>query len=244
MGKVHEGMCRRCWRHRRPSRNQAPTCRRTRVGHRPGVACRRDQEPGLRLRWRDGCVCEAKVEAYQRAADAGKQDLVVLAVKAYDLEHVARDIGHLLHPDTMVMTLQNGIPWWYFQKMGGHLDGTRLRSVDPTGILSDTIEADRIIGCVAYPAAAVIAPGVIQHVEGIASRSASWTGLKLRESNWSALPSTGLASDRGFSNTFLAPTIVLLKARQWNSLWAHCTDVEHQQLLVACTLVAVIENQD
>ena len=50
--------------------------------------------------------------------------------------------------------------------MGGHLDGTRLQSVDPTGILSDTIEPNRIIGCVAYPAAAVIAPGVIQHVEG------------------------------------------------------------------------------
>ena len=121
---------------------------------------------GLRLRWCDGSVYEAKVEAYERAADAGKQDLVVLAVKAYDLEHVARDIGHLLHPDTMVMTLQNGIPWWYFQRMGGRLDGTRLQSVDPTGILSDTIEPDRIIGCVAYPAAAVIAPGVIQHVEG------------------------------------------------------------------------------
>jgi ketopantoate reductase len=121
---------------------------------------------GLRLRWQDGSVCEAKVNAYESAADAGKHDLVVLGVKAYDLEHVARDIGHLLHRDTMVMTLQNGIPWWYFQRMGGQFDGTRLRSVDPNGILSDAVEADRIIGCVAYPAAAVIAPGVIRHVEG------------------------------------------------------------------------------
>jgi ketopantoate reductase len=121
---------------------------------------------GLRLRWQDGSVYEAKVNAYEAAADAGKQDLVVLAVKAYDLEHVAHDIGHLLHRDTMVMTLQNGIPWWYFKKAGGPLDGKRLRSVDPNGILSDKIEADRIIGCVAYPAAAVVAPGVIRHVEG------------------------------------------------------------------------------
>jgi 2-dehydropantoate 2-reductase len=66
----------------------------------------------------------------------------------------------------MVTTLQNGIPWWYFQRHGGPFDGTRLRSVDPTGVLSETIEADRIIGCVAYPAATVAAPGVIRHVEG------------------------------------------------------------------------------
>ena len=121
---------------------------------------------GLRLRWCDGSIYEAKVKAYERAADAGKQDIVVLGVKAYDLERVARDIGHLLHGDTMVMTLQNGIPWWYFRKIGGDLEGTRLRSVDPNGILSDTIEADRIIGCVAYPAAILVAPGVVRHVEG------------------------------------------------------------------------------
>ena len=121
---------------------------------------------GLRLKWRDGTTYEAKVDAYGRAAKAGKQDLVILAVKAYDLEHVAHHITHLFHRDTMVMTLQNGIPWWYFRKIGGALDGTRLRSVDPSGALFDTIEADRIIGCVAYPAATVVTPGIVQHVEG------------------------------------------------------------------------------
>ena len=121
---------------------------------------------GLRLEWHDGTVYEARIEAYGRAADTGEQDLVILAVKAYDLEDVARDIRHLLHRDTMVMTLQNGIPWWYFQKHGGPLDGTQLRSVDPSGVLSDTIEADRIIGCVAYPAATVVAPGIVRLVEG------------------------------------------------------------------------------
>lgn len=121
---------------------------------------------GLRLRWHDGTVYDAKVATYEHAAEAGEQDLVVLGVKAYDLEHVARDIAHLLHRDTMVVTLQNGLPWWYFQKLGGHLDGTRLRSVDPTGLLSDMIDADRIIGCVAYPAAALLAPGIVGHVEG------------------------------------------------------------------------------
>jgi ketopantoate reductase len=121
---------------------------------------------GLRLEWNDGTAYEEKVNAYGRAAEAGKQDLVILAVKAYDLEHVTHHITHLFHRDTMVMTLQNGIPWWYFQTIGGALDGTRLRSVDPSGVLFDAIEADRIIGCVAYPAATVVAPGIVRHVEG------------------------------------------------------------------------------
>jgi 2-dehydropantoate 2-reductase len=87
-------------------------------------------------------------------------------VKAYDLERVAQDIHHLLGPETIVMTVQNGIPWWYFQKEGGSFDGKRLETLDPHGILSDRIDAGRIMGCVAYPAAALVAPGIIEHVEG------------------------------------------------------------------------------
>ena len=121
---------------------------------------------GLHLHWHDGTVLKANVKAFDRAVDAGEQDLVVLGVKAYDLDQVARDVHHLLGPKTIVMTVQNGIPWWYFHKEGGSFDGRRLESLDPTGLLSEAINADRIIGCVAYPAAAVTAPGVIEHVEG------------------------------------------------------------------------------
>jgi len=109
---------------------------------------------------------ELALKAVDKAADAGKQDLVVLAVKAHYLDQVAREIDHLLDPDTMVLTVQNGLPWWYFQKLGGKYDNKKLESLDPTGILTKRIEADRIIGCVVYPAAAVTAPGIIHHVEG------------------------------------------------------------------------------
>ena len=91
---------------------------------------------GLRLRWHDGREWIANIRAYERMAEAGQQDLVILGVKAYDLEAVAPDLKHLLGPKTMVMTLQNGIPWWYFQKEGGRFDGRRLESLDPNGILS------------------------------------------------------------------------------------------------------------
>ncbi len=121
---------------------------------------------GLKLEWHDGKVETAKVRAFDKAADAGKQDLVVLAVKAHYLDQVVKDIDHLLEPETMVMTVQNGLPWWYFQKLGGKYDNKKLESLDPTGILAKKVDANRIIGCVVYPAAAVTAPGVIHHVEG------------------------------------------------------------------------------
>ena len=76
------------------------------------------------------------MKGVDKAADAGKQDLVVLAVKAHYLDQVVEDIDHLLGPDTMVMTVQNGLPWWYFQKLGGKYDDRKLESLDPTGMLT------------------------------------------------------------------------------------------------------------
>jgi ketopantoate reductase len=124
------------------------------------------QKNGIRLEWHDGKVQTAKVKAVEKAADAGKQDIVVLAVKAHYLDQVVKDIDHLLGHDTIVLTVQNGLPWWYFQKLGGKFNNQKLDSLDPTGSLTKKIPADRIIGCVVYPAAGVTAPGVIHHVEG------------------------------------------------------------------------------
>jgi len=131
-----------------------------------GVHLAAIKQNGLKLEWHDGKVETAKVKGVDKAADAGKQDLVILAAKAHYLDQVVRDIDHLLEPDTMVMTVQNGLPWWYFQKLGGKYDNKKLESLDPTGILTRRIDAGRLIGCVVYPAAAVTAPGVIHHVEG------------------------------------------------------------------------------
>jgi 2-dehydropantoate 2-reductase len=124
------------------------------------------RQNGIKLEWHDATVQSASVKAVDKAADAGAQDLVVLAVKAHFLDQVVRDIDHLLGPDTIVMTVQNGLPWWYFQKLGGQYDGAKLKSLDPSGLLTRKIDPNRIVGCVVYPAAAVTAPGVIHHVEG------------------------------------------------------------------------------
>ena len=124
------------------------------------------QKQGLKLIWEDGSALTADVRAVASAAEAGKQDLVILAVKAHFLDQIARDIDGLLDDDTMIVTVQNGMPWWYFHNFGGALDGRRLDTLDPTGLLARHIPGDRIVGCVVYPAAAVTGPGVIHHVEG------------------------------------------------------------------------------
>ncbi len=124
------------------------------------------REKGLKLIWEDGSEIIAQVRAVDSVAEAGPQDLVVLAVKAHFLDQVARDVDKMLNDDTMILTVQNGIPWWYFQKLAGPYEGSRLRTLDPSGLLTKHIPSDRIIGCVVYPAASVPELGVIKHVEG------------------------------------------------------------------------------
>ena len=125
------------------------------------------QDNGIKLIWEDGAEFQAPVaKATDAVAEAGRQDIIVLALKAHYLEQVARDLDQMIGPETMIVTVQNGIPWWYFHKHGGPFDGHRLDTLDPTGLLGKYIPADRIIGCVVYPAAAVPEPGVIHHVEG------------------------------------------------------------------------------
>ena len=124
------------------------------------------RKDGLKLIWEDGSEHVAQVKAVDKVADAGSQDLVILAVKAHFLDQVARESEALMGPDTIIMTVQNGLPWWYFHKHGGDHDGKPLKTLDPSGVLTKHIDADRIIGCVVYPAAAVTEPGVIHHVEG------------------------------------------------------------------------------
>ncbi|MFQ5755069.1 MAG: 2-dehydropantoate 2-reductase [Acidiferrobacterales bacterium] len=122
---------------------------------------------GLKLLMQDGEeLVASEVEAVPSMDKAGTQDLVIIAVKAYHIPSIAPAMRALFGPETVVLTIQNGIPWWYFHKHGGEFDGRRIEAVDPDGEIDANIEPERIIGCVVYPAAEVVAPGVIKHVEG------------------------------------------------------------------------------
>lgn len=126
------------------------------------------KENGLRLIQMNGEVIQRMPDLVtDRFADAGPQDYVFLAVKAYDLPEVAKSIEHLMGDTTSVVTLQNGIPWWYFQNHPGPFENLRLESVDPQNNLSEAIDAERIIGCVVYPAAELLGDGSVRHVEGM-----------------------------------------------------------------------------
>ncbi len=113
---------------------------------------------------------EGNFEAHPTATDdyraVGPVDFVFLTVKAHSLTEVAPQLSPLLGPETAVVSAQNGIPWWYFQNHGGPWEGTRLESVDPGGAIAGAIEPHRIIGCIVYPSAVIVQPGVIEHIEG------------------------------------------------------------------------------
>src|SRR4051794_24046699 len=108
----------------------------------------------------------ARVKATNLLAEAGEHDLIVLAVKAHQLAAVAADIAQSLAPETMVLTAQNGVPWWYFLKGADAHAGARLESVDPGGVIASHIPVEAVIGSVVYLAAEIVAPGVIRHGEG------------------------------------------------------------------------------
>ena len=121
---------------------------------------------GLRIE-ADGDALTAKDFAVtDDLAVPGPQDLVVIAVKAHQIPALVPDIRQLFGPKTIVMTVQNGVPWWYFFKHGGPHDGRRIAAVDPSGAIDEAIERERIVGCIVYPAGEVTAPGVIHVVEG------------------------------------------------------------------------------
>lgn len=122
---------------------------------------------GLKLLMHDGEELVARgAKAVEDMDQVGPQDIVIIAVKAYQIPAVAAKMRTLFGPDTIVITIQNGIPWWYFHKHGGEFEGRRIEALDPTGEIDANIEPDRIIGCVVYPAGEVVAPGVVKHVEG------------------------------------------------------------------------------
>ncbi len=122
---------------------------------------------GFRLLLEDGSELHAPaVRAVQRMAEAGPQDAVLLTVKAHQVRDLLPELRELFGPQTVVVTMINGIPWWYFHKLAGPYLGRSLDSVDPGGFIAAHIEPERLIGSVVYPAAELVEPGVVKLIEG------------------------------------------------------------------------------
>jgi 2-dehydropantoate 2-reductase len=130
-----------------------------------GPHLRAMQEDGVRLQLADQEL-EARPLATEDISAAGVADLILLTMKAHSLTEVAPRIAPIVGAQTTVLTMQNGIPWWYFYRHGGEWEGTHLESVDPGGIIEKHIDSSRIVGSVVYVATMIREPGVVRHIEG------------------------------------------------------------------------------
>ncbi|MGF6349224.1 2-dehydropantoate 2-reductase [Variovorax sp. LT1R20] len=171
------------------------------------------------------------VKATDSYDEAGPQDIVILAMKAHQVEAVANDVPKLFGPETMVVTMQNGIPYWYFHNHGGALAGTPVRSVDPTGLVSAKVPAERVIGCVVYPASELIAPGVVKHIEGDRFPVGELDGSSSERVNRVSACFTGAG--------FKAPVLDNIRSEIWLKLWGNLTfnpisSLSHSTLVDIC----------
>jgi 2-dehydropantoate 2-reductase len=189
------------------------------------------QEKGLTL-IEDGGTTMVPVTASDDPAALGVQDYVIVTLKAHSVPPVVSKMAPLIGQDTTIVSGVNGVPWWYFHKLEGAHEGTRLDSVDPGNVQWDGFGPDRVLGCVVYPAAEVIEPGVIKHIEG---------------NRFSLGEPDGSKSDRAqalskiLSNAGLkAPVRPKLRDEIWVKLWGNLSfnpisALTHATLDVLCT---------
>ena len=170
---------------------------------------------GIRLIAADGEHAVRKVAATDDYGAAGPQDAVILAMKAHQVEAVAAEVPKLFGTDTVVVPMQNGIPYWYFHRYPGELEGTRVRSVDPDGLIGKHIPCERVIGCVVYPAAELVAPGVVKHVEG--------NRFPVGEPDGSNTARVMRVSECFIRAGLQAPVLADIRAEIWLKLWGNLT---------------------
>lgn len=170
---------------------------------------------GFKLIEEDGKEVVASRVKAAAVNEAGPHDVVLLAMKAHQVTPIAKDVRALFGPDTVVVTLQNGIPWWYFYKLGGEYEGRPVKSVDPEGSIAANIENERIIGSVVYPASELIAPGVVKVIEG--------NRFSLGEPDNSKSERATRISEALTRAGFKAPVSSDLRSEIWLKLWGNLT---------------------
>jgi 2-dehydropantoate 2-reductase len=172
------------------------------------------------------------VTCSDNAADLGEQDYVIVTLKAHSVPPVVDKMKPLIGENTTIVSGVNGVPWWYFHKIGGPLEGTRLETVDPGNAQWDGFGPDRVLGCVVYPAAEVQEPGVIKHIEGNRFSLGEPDGSKSERA---------LALSKALGAVGLkAPVRPRLRDEIWVKLWGNLSfnpisALTHATLDVLCT---------
>ncbi len=188
-------------------------------------------ENGLRL-IEDSGETTVNVTASDNAAALGEQDYVIVTLKAHSVPAVVPHMQPLIGDNTTIVSGVNGVPWWYFHKVGGDLEGTRLQTVDPGDAQWNGLGPERVLGCVVYPAAEVIKPGVVKHIEGNRFSLGEPDGSKSERATAlsTALSAAGLK----------APVRPKIRDEIWIKLWGNLSfnpisALTHATLDVLCT---------
>lgn len=156
-----------------------------------------------------------RVNAVEKITDAGICDVVMLAVKAHQIEPIVDDLAKIIGPETILVPMQNGIPWWYFQKLERGFEEQAVKTVDAAGLIMRKINPDNVIGCVVYPATYSKSPGVIQHVEG--------NRFPMGELDGSHSERLQKISQMMNEAGFKSPILDDIRAEIWLKLWGNMT---------------------
>lgn len=187
---------------------------------------------GLKLIEEGGEETVVSVTASDNPANLGVQDYIIVTLKAHSVPPIVDKMKPLIGPNTTIVSGVNGVPWWYFHKIGGEHEGTRLESVDPGNAQWDGFGPDRVLGCVVYPAAEVIEPGVVKHIEG--------NRFSLGEPDGSKSERAVALSQALSSAGLKAPVRPRLRDEIWVKLWGNLSfnpisALTHATLDVLCT---------
>jgi 2-dehydropantoate 2-reductase len=170
------------------------------------------QRNGVRL-ISEGREIVAHPRCVADAREAGPQDYVVVTLKAHSLPGAAEAMQPLLGPQTAIVSAVNGLPWWYFYRLPGPWQDRRVESVDPGGRLWELLHPSRAIGCIVYPAAEVIEPGVIEHSYG--------DRFTLGEPDGSRSARVQALSEALIAAGFKAPIRPRIRDEIWVKLWGN-----------------------
>jgi 2-dehydropantoate 2-reductase len=170
------------------------------------------REKGMTLR-SEGQTVTARLSATDKAEEAGPQDYVIVTLKANGLAPAAAEIAKLMGPETALVTGINGVPYWYFYGLEGPWRDRAIESVDPGGRLWQLLPPRQAIGCVVYPAAEVVEPGVIEHTYG--------NRFSLGEPDGSKSPRVEALSQMLAKAGLRAPVRTNIRDEIWVKLWGN-----------------------
>jgi 2-dehydropantoate 2-reductase len=170
-------------------------------------------QSGFKLIEADGAERAATSAKAAPIDEPGDYDVVFLAVKAQQVAGLAAGVSRLIGPATAVVTLQNGVPWWFFHKLVGPYEGRPVHIADPDGVIAANIPSERVIGAVVYPAAELVGPGIVKVIEG--------DRFSLGEPDGTKSERVRAVSEALARSGLKAPVSSDIRAEIWLKLWGN-----------------------